>query len=355
MQWYDLILRVQTALGTLLSADSLFGHLCWGIRYRQSEQALGDFLAGYESGSPPLLLSDPVPVGFWPLPHLPRPVPEMEEKLKSDLQKTEKACLEKQLPICPVILRMKGAKPDEVDTFDILKWMFKLRWLPQDVLTATMDQFSMTAILEYFLKQGCGQPTDLSKTVVAHNTINRLSGTTGDEGSFFFTEELHIDPTNPPLFHLLVGSGVYSAGQIRDLFDSALEGGYGKYKSRGKGKVVIESVEPVKLPAANNPNAVMLLSACAPAAEDPTEGYWKLHTKSGRLGGDWAVGPHPSGKHNPYKKPLTILTAGSVFKTAQPRPFYGRLVAGIHANFKEVRHYGLAPAIPVCLVEEALS
>lgn len=355
MQWYDLTLRVQSALGTLLSADTLFGHLCWGLRDHRGQAALEEFLAAYESGSPPLLLSDPTPVGFWPLPHLPRPVPEKHRLLEDYLITQDVAALHERMQICPALGRIRTKKPSPVDVFDVLKWMNTLRWLPHDVLTATIDQFSMIAINWHFLKNGCGQPTVPCKAIVAHSTINRLSNTTGDEGSLFFTEELHIDPAKPPLFHLLVGSDLYSGNEIREMFDHALSGGYGKYKSRGKGKVVLEAVEPVEIPAARSPNAVMLLSACAPAADDPTEGYWKLHTKAGRLGGDWAVGPHPSGKHNPYKKPLTMLTAGSILKTGSPRLFYGRLVAGIHADFPEVRHYGLAPAIPVCLVEEALS
>ena len=355
MQWYDLTLRVESALGTLLAADTLFGHLCWGLRDHRGPAALEEFLAAYGTGTPPLLLSDPTPVGFWPLPHLPRPIPEKQRMLEQYLITQEAAALRERLQICPALHRIKTRTLSAVDVFDVLKWMSTLRWLPHDVLTATIDQFSMIAIQWYFLKNGCGQPTVPCKAVVAHNTINRLSNATGDEGSLFFTEELHIDPAQPPRFHLVVGSEEYSAGQIREMFDHALQAGYGKYKSRGKGKVLVESLDPIELPTARNPNAVLLLAACAPAAEDPVEGYWKLHTKAGRLGGEWAVGPHPSGKHNPFKKPLTMLTAGSVLKTSSPRPFYGRLVAGIHADFPEVRHYGLAPAIPVCLVEEALS
>jgi CRISPR-associated protein Csm4 len=348
MQWFDLTLKVQSALGTRLSADTLFGHLCWAIRYRQGEQALKEFLDGYKAGSPPLVLSDPFPVDFWPLPTLPRPRPQEEQKLKMIISSEQKTKLDKTLKICPVIHRMQTAQPTPVETFDILKWLYQLRWLPQPVLDGVIDQLSMASILSFFVDKGCGQPVMPTEEVVAHNTINRMSGTTGDEGSFFFTRELHIDPANPPVFHLLAGSDRYSHNQIKDLFEAALEGGYGKYKSRGKGKVAVEAIRPVELPRAKNPNAVMLLANCVPAAEDPTDGFWKLTTKSGRLGGDWAVGPHPSVTNNHKKKPLTLLTAGTIFKTTTPRAFYGRMVDGIHPDFPEVCHYGLAPAISVC-------
>jgi len=347
MQWFDITLKVQSALGTPLSADTLFGHLCWGIRYGQGEPALATFLNEYAAGTPPLLLSDPYPIGFWQMPALPRPRPDQEEQLVKIIASQDKTTLSSHLCGCPIFARIKGIKPNPVDTFDILKWLYKLRWLPHDVLNATINQLHSASILNWFLAHGCGQPVMPKETVVPHNTINRLSGTTGDEGSFFFTRELQIDPANPPVFHLLAGSPRYGADDINALMTIALEAGYGKYKSRGKGKVVVEKVVPTTLPAAQNPNAVMLLAACVPAQDDPTDGYWKLMTKHGKLGGDWAVGPHPSGLHNPYKKPLVMLAAGAILKTDAPRPYYGRLVDNIHPDFPEVRHYGLSPAIPV--------
>lgn len=348
MEWFDLTLKVRSALGTPLSADTLFGHLCWDLRWRQGEGALTDFLAAYDAGDPPLLLSDPFPEGFWPMPTMPRPAPDQQRQLEKIIQSEEKAKLTKNLPDCRAVLNMTGSKPTATETFDILKWLLKLRWLPEAVLEATADQLSSAAILSHFLEKGCGQPTMPVETVVPHNTINRLTGTTGDENSFFFTRELHINPTNPPVFHMLTGSAVYTQDQIRQWFESALAAGYGKYKSRGKGRVTAESIRPITLPKAQKPNAVMLLAACIPAANDPADGYWRLSTKFGKLGGDWAVGPHPSGRHNPYKKPVTMLKAGAVLKTDSPRPFYGRLAAGVHTDFPEVRHYGLSPAIPVC-------
>ena len=347
MQWFDITLKVHSALGTLLSADTLFGHLCWALRYRDGEKALDDFLAGYATAAPPLLLGEPYPVGFWQMPTLPRPRPAQEKQLLQIIQNTDKDVLVANLPDCAAAGRIQGRRPTVVDAFDILKWLYTLRWLPDDVLVQTRDNMSSAAILNWFLAKGCGQPNMPTETVVPHNTINRLTGTTGDAGSFFFTRELHINRAEPPVFHLLAGSDRYDAGQIAGLMTAALQSGYGKYKSRGKGHVTVETVVPTPLPQAQEPNAVMLLAACAPAADDPTDGYWTLATKHGKLGGHWAVGPHPSGKHNPYKKPLVTLTAGTILKTDTPRPYYGRLVEDIHPDFAEVRHYGLSPAIPV--------
>lgn len=368
MQWYEIKLKVYTALGTRLSADTLFGHLCWALRYHEGEATLTEFLRAYADGEPPLLLSDPFPEGYWPLPPLPRPTPKQEEGLlkkiwnipKSELVKhlyvkkdreyvekdgeyVEKDGEERQLPV-PV----KNAYPNEIEAFDLLKWMYKLCFLPDKGLHALCSGLNAKAVFHWFLENECGSPVLPKETVVAHNTINRLTGTTGQEGSLFFTKEWHIAPYKPPVFRLLAASTQYDGEQLKKLLERALEGGYGKYKSRGKGKVAVESVSPAVLPAVSKPNAVLLLAACAPADRDPADGFWKLQTKTGKLGGDWAVGSHPSGIHNPFKKPLLMLSAGAVLKTDSPRPFYGRLVDQVHSDFPEVRHYGLAPAIPVC-------
>lgn len=353
MQWFEIQLKVRTALGTLLSADTLFGHLCWAVRYQQGESALQEFLSACRCQEPPLILSDPFPNGFWPMPHLPRLTPRQEEALLAEIQKKKIADLKKNLPDCPVFEQLhknEWETLNEIEAFDSLKWMYKLRFLPDKALQGLGSNLSTDAVFNWFLENehNCGIPNLPEETVVAHNTISRLTGTTGDEGSFFFTKEWHINPSDPPVFRILAASSRYSAEQIQSLLTDALQTGYGKYKSRGKGKLTVESISPFQTPSVQKPNAVLLLASCAPAESDPAEGFWKLHTKIGKLGGDWAVGPHPSGIHDPYKKPLILLTAGSIFKTDSPRPFYGRLVPNIHRSFEEVCQYAIAPALPVC-------
>ncbi|HOM62095.1 MAG TPA: hypothetical protein PLW42_12475, partial [Anaerohalosphaeraceae bacterium] len=145
MEWFHITLKVQSTLGTLLSADTLFGHLCWAVRYEQGPAALTEFLAGFENTVPPLLLSDPFPDGFWPLPTLPRLPKKQEEQLIQIIQSEDKARLEKSLPGCMAVSRISGSKPSDIDAFDILKWLSKLHWLPQEVLDSTINQFNLAS------------------------------------------------------------------------------------------------------------------------------------------------------------------------------------------------------------------
>lgn len=371
MNWFEIKLAVRSPLGTRLAADTLFGHLCWSILYQEGQAALTDFLRAYHDGAPPLVLGDPQPDGFWPLPVLPKPSKSQAEQLERIIQGLSTAELDrrfnsnptdpadraakKQKRQCTIVRRMlenRQAIPTAVDAFDLLKWLADLNWLPTQALSAVIDNVSTAAIWGYFIQNGCGVPKTPQEAITPHNTINRLTGTTGERGSFFFTRRLEIDPADPPTFWLLAGSPTYSADHICQMLTAALAGGYGKYKSRGCGKVEVASCAPAVLPAAKQPNAVMLLANCAPAPADPTDGFWKLTTKAGKLGGLWAVGPHPSGEHMIHKKPLTMLTAGSVLQTSQPKPFYGRLVQNAHPKFQEVCHYAIAPALPIRLAED---
>jgi len=347
MKLYDVTLSVGSALGTPLAADTLFGHICWGIRYADGTQALAKFLGLFENGESPLLLSDPFPAEHWPIPILPRPLPQQEDGLAELIGSCLRQDLQRRLKDCPLDPNDPSLSISRAEAFDVLKWLYKLRWISFDAMQSLAANLSTYTIIDYFIRNGCGNPEMLVEATVAHNSINRLTGTTGQEGGLYFTTELHVSAAKPPRFHVLVGSDNYSEAEIKRMFENALAGGYGKYKSKGKGKILIEGIRSAELPSVQNPNAVILLGPCAPDRDDPADGYWQVFTRYGKLGGHWATGPGPTGKHNPFKRPVTMLKAGSILKTGDPKPFYGRLIKNVHEDFKEVRHYAMALAMPV--------
>ncbi|MDH7600427.1 MAG: hypothetical protein QHH07_12470 [Sedimentisphaerales bacterium] len=166
-------------------------------------------------------------------------------------------------------------------------------------------------------------------------------------------EQWTFSPDRPGRYHILVASDIYPSDQVLQLLGVALACGYGRAKSRGMGNITVDGCAPYQWPAVDQPNAVILLGPCAPAKDDPTEGFWRVSTKFGRLEGHWATGPGPSGKHNPFKRPVSYLTAGSALRTSSPRPWYGRLLGDVHPDLQEVRHYAIALACPVRIAMEA--
>lgn len=347
MKLHDLTLSVQSPLGTLLAADTLFGHICWGIRYSEGVAKLEEFLGSFEKSDPALLLSDPFPLDFWPIPVLPKPIPNEEDALIGLIIKQQRHELSQKLPECPLSKYQASTEVTNIEAFDILKWLNKLRWIETAALEKLANKMSTMAILEYFISNGCGDPKMPVEAMVAHNTINRLTNMTLSEGGLFFTKDQYVSPDNPVDFHLLVASNTYSSDEIVSLFENALSGGYGRDKSTGKGKIKVGQAKSFKMPSVKEPNTVLLLGPSAPAKEDPTDGYWQIFTRYGKLGGDWATGPGPTGNHNPFKRPLTMLKSGSVLFTDSPRLYYGRLIDNVHAEFAQVKHYGLSIAMPM--------
>lgn len=60
------------------------------------------------------------------------------------------------------------------------------------------------------------------------------------------------------------------------------------------------------------------------------------------------MGPGYGGVHNPFKKPLIMLQAGSIFRDGSVREWYGRLVPDVHTD-PDIRHYGLCYPLEVRL------
>lgn len=180
-----------------------------------------------------------------------------------------------------------------------------------------------------------------------HNSIDRRSNTVRDEGGFFQSLDYHF-PADVRL-NVYVKTDFFSETSLGELFDVVAKGGFGRDKSAGLGafRFALSPFDfPSLLPGANG---FIALSNFAPAPRDPTEGFYDLMTKFGKLGGDFAVGPASAGgRHNPFKKPLIMLRSGSAFQDTPVREWYGRLIPGVHTN-PDIRHYGLCYPLEVRL------
>ena len=284
-----------------------------GIRYTEGVSALEQFLASFETTDPQLLLSDPFPSGFWPIPLLPKPTPKDQDRLVGLIKQEHREELGRRLPGCPLSARSTSATVTEVEAFDISKWLGKLRWIETNALTQLLNTMSSVGVLEHFILNGCGSPNMPVEGMVAHNTISRLTDRPLSENGLFFTKEFFISPQHPAVFHVLVACASYSKNDLRLLFENALAGGYGRDKSTGKGKIVVGTIRPFEIPKVDDPNAVLLLGRCAPTTDDPCEGYWQVLTRFGKLGGDWATGPGPT---------ATTIHSSDHFPCLRLVPFY---------------------------------
>jgi CRISPR-associated protein Csm4 len=329
MNTFRVRLTLRSPLGTPLVADTLFGHLCWGIAYHKGPQAVTDFLAGMSGPEPPLVISDPLCADHWPTPALPGLPPDAEDKLLAQLEQT---------------------RGSPLAAHDHLRELFRRPWLPHEIWSDVSGQLDFAAIIRALLQKDPAPPASLAFATVAHNTINRLSGQTLEEGGFFFDRQEF--PTDGSAYDVWVRTS-FDADRVSQLFEWGLAGGYGRDGSTGKGRLTVEAVEPLVLPSVDGPNAVMTLGTCAPAAADPADGCWNLDVRHGKLGGPLALHAGEDDQTPVFKKPVVLLARGAIVMTSQPRPIVGRIVKDVHPTRPEVVTCGLTLTLPVRLTEEA--
>lgn len=305
MKWYRIILRPLSALRTPLYADTLWGHICWGIVWHEGEEKLREFFESYESGKPPFLLSDVFPHGYLPMPFL-----------KKEMKAENSDALRKQ-----------------VETRKKIK---KMQYIP---LEWFQEKLSVSMIINKLEREGSGGSyliTDFSQEETrVHNVVNRKTGTTG-ENSLYNVEERWYKPGTSLDVYVWTEE---TKERIETLFGWGLENGFGADASTGKGRLVVEGVEEVT----NWPtkgNRYMALAHFVPAYNEGIDDLRAdIFVRHGKVGGVFGL------YDNPFKKPIVMYTSGATMKFSQPREWIGTLLKNVHREEK-IRHYAYALVIP---------
>jgi CRISPR-associated protein Csm4 len=318
---YRATLKPQSAALSPWQADTLFGHLCWLIRYEAGEAALAEWLAAYHSGSPPLLFSDGFPEGW-----LPRPLTPPRESTTS------------------------RKKVDQVRAMAAAKEAKGVRWVTLADFDALRRGEAITPQTRLWLKP--------DRTTLK-NQINRLTGgtTAFDEaagGNLYSVDELAfvdtsaVTPAGMNVSIYVRARDEAEAQRGRDLLTRLAQSGYGAKKSAGYGHFRLVNWEQASDfdTAPGEANGFISLSNWVPARSDPTEGFYSTLVKYGKLGEEWAS------SEKPFKFPLLMLTAGSSFYASPVREWYGRLVKGIAPANDRVVQYGYAFAVAAKLEAE---
>jgi CRISPR-associated protein Csm4 len=307
MNTWRIQLSVPSGFITPWHADTLFGHICWTAERHDGFSGFkgaAGLIELYRSGTPPFILSDGFP-GNW----LPAPA-----TLRTLFEPSDSGGLNRA-------------------DYSTIKQAKKLEFL-------TQEQFRQFCCGKRF-KLGADAAKPLVSSVTLHNQIDRISNTTDGEGGGLFElpEQFVSDGCISVYAHVAEG---YEQ-DLQRLFELLAQGGYGKKRTTGKGAFTVTTFEPFngfELPQGTTANGFVTLSHFVPAAADPIDGAWKVRVKYGKLGDEKTF------CGNPFKKPLIMLQPGAVFRTANPKPWYGRLVENIAFTDPDVVQYGFAFAVP---------
>ncbi len=315
MKSYRIDVELTSPLITPLHSDTIWGHLCWALKYLHGEQALIDLLKGYDTGCP-LLVSNGFPRGF-----VPKPICQLMSSQEAAKLIEEKAGTGQKNTVSG-LLKIKALR--------------KLKYIPLALLESIADAYTEKTMLSRIWDFGETHAGSTPETeLVAHNSINRITNTVLEQGGFFLHEETFYP--KGACFTIYLKTSMFSTNDISELWDFISRSGFGKDKSTGKGRFLIKSLEEFAFSMGPS-NTVMSLSNYVPAGLIE-KGSYNIITKYGKLGGDYAIGSRDV-SYNPFKKPLIMFCAGSTFRLDGPRrEYYGTLIGAVHDNLS-IKHFG---------------
>ena len=307
MLTYRARIRMTGGYISRLQSDTVFGGLCWAYKTLAGETELHKLLELCRAGTPPFVVSDLLPGDYLPRPYAAHRPGVAEQTTKSSRLETARQAK-----------ASKGTK-----------------WL-------TPDEFAAFAVGRPALVES--KKATETTVLTLHNTVNRHTGTTGDNSLYELPETF----STADHFSLYIRVVKGWEDTVYKLVEQLGHMGIGKRRSVGKGGFTILDYQPFagfdEVPQAN---AFVSLSHFVPHETDPAQGCYKTVVKYGKLDREYAL----SG--NPFKYPLILLMPGSTFFTgSKPRPYYGKAVTGLAPVLPEAIQGCFAFAAPVYLNPE---
>ncbi len=324
-QDYTINIAMTSALITPLQSDTLFGHICWAVHYLNwagRENKLQSFLNAFTwNANPPLLISNGFPQGYLCKPIL----PPITQKELDDLSE-------------------QSARVQNAHVFKSIK---QLSYIHKDDFKSLQEiEISGQILFERMYRnfEVYNRIIDRKAVAVQHNTVNRASNRV-DSG--LYSERSNFFRPCENSFEVYLRTSFFSKEEVSRIFEFISIQGYGKKKSFGKGAFTFNIADGIDIKHAENPNAFMTLSHYMPRENDPVNGYYLPVLKFGKLGGEFA-------KRYPFKKPLLMFSAGSVFEDPgfTEDKIYGRLVDDIHKYKPEIQQFAFAFPIGIRISED---
>ena len=342
MKTYEIVLKPLSGFGTPLKGDTLFGHICWQAFYDANlfGNPADTLLSGYTM-APFLVLSSAHIIlrnnggtdRVFKRPDLPlSDIFEIEGQEKKEIIRQRKNLKAKKWMILSGSERIKSLK--------------KAKYISDKDLFEKFISVSGEQIQKETRKKGVtGLVSDFTQP---HNTINRLTSTTGEGGFAPFTTDQKVFLTQ---IELSVFAGVADNIPIEQVLEALKrigESGFGKDASTGLGKFEIGDVAEIDLSkiGCDAPNACYTLAPSVPEKDEFRQMYFTPFTRFGKHGDTLAK------SSNPFKNPVIMADEGAVLTPKNmndvlKRPYIGTGITGISKAEPKTVMQGYSLYIPV--------
>lgn len=291
MTLYKITITPISNFSTSLKGDTLFGQMCWAIRYTFGEAKLEELLNSYDE-APFLIVSDGFAKNHLPKPTLPSYL--LNEDLENKKESRKKV------------------------------------WLS---LSDLQNLNFLNAKTDLEIKN------TKNRNLVVKNSINYKTFTTDDSGVFapYSQEELSLSETD--IFFLL-DETKFSLDDLQKSFLTLSNIGYGKKSSIGKGFFEFKEFQKVELENLST-NTFMTLSPSSFENQNLKEYFYEPFTRFGKHG-------IMLSNSNPFKKPILLANTASIviFENKEDKKYIGKSIKG-HSSFDKTVHQGYSILIPI--------
>ncbi len=316
-----LTLQPQSPFITPLASDTLFGQLCWTLRHRFGEAKLTQLLDGYTQNQPFAVLSTALPRGYLPRPTVPLHLLGFDLSDATKRKDTKKK------------LWLKTGDDYALLNQPISAWHSHSASLGEMIAKDSSDKAIDNAWQKIVTQ--------------SHNSINRLTNTTGSEGGFapFSMEATHYHANAAYDVYVVLDESRLSQTDLMAALADMGAFGYGKEASTGAGKFTVEQIQAVSFNPHAQANAYLTLGHCAPQGQawQAERCYYNTTVRFGRHGADAVY----LGK--PYKNPVLMATTGALLSPIQVDSslYVGSGLNGLSKVITGTIQQGYAPVLPI--------
>jgi len=291
MKLYKATITPISNFATALKGDTIFGQMCWAIRYKYGNDRLEEFLSNYDK-EPFLVVSDGFVAGYLPKPTMPSfLLNENSEEKKENRKKV---------------------------------WLTLEELENSNFTNARTDK----------------EVENISKNITTiRNSINYKTFTTdGDNFSPYGETEQILSKKD--IYFLI--SDKFTLNELKESFELMSDIGYGKDSTIGKGRFEYSDFEEITLN--NSSSTFMTISPTSLKNIKCKKVFYNPITKFGKHSGEISK--------NPFKKPIILADSGAVmiFNEKIEKSYIGNSITGISIDIKTV-HQGYSIVIPIKEIE----
>ena len=341
MKLYQLTIKPLTPFGTPLKGDTIFGHFCWQAAYDNTilDGGLDEWIAKYEStpfvicsSAFPLLVEEHTGVSY----AVPRPQLPLELLAVTD-SKMERSA------------KMMARKELKQKKWLLLNEDLKLQLRPDSLLTdAELFARCYASLPKDFRRRFSveGEKKLFTNDHQAHNSIDRLTGTTGSGDGFapYSCEDIAWSPGTKLAIFCLIDEAALDGESLQTIFARIGKFGFGRDAGTGLGRFGLVDCQKLELPVDPQANACFTLSPSVPETGIYRQQYFLPFTRFGRHGDRLAH------SRNQFKAPVVMADEGAVFiprdRDHFSRPYLGRAVGNISLAQPEAVAQGYAIYLP---------